>query len=163
MRKWLAAGSISPQRMLHINTAIQRACFSHETIAMTRVFTHPIQIYYEDTDHSGLVYHANYLKYFERAREHIIGGDVLAKVWAEQGIGFVVYKATLTYSDGVRFGEVCEVRTTVHAEGDFRTVWLHEFWRPDGLKPAVKSSVELVCIDRQSELVPIPGEFLATF
>ena len=25
---------------------------------------HPVQIYYEDTDHSGVVYHANYLKYF---------------------------------------------------------------------------------------------------
>ena len=31
---------------------------------------HRVQIYYEDTDHSGVVYHANYLKYFERAREH---------------------------------------------------------------------------------------------
>ena len=34
---------------------------------------HEIQIYYEDTDHSGVVYHANYLKYFERAREHMLG------------------------------------------------------------------------------------------
>ena len=32
---------------------------------------HPVTIYYEDTDLSGMVYHANYIKYFERAREEI--------------------------------------------------------------------------------------------
>ena len=36
------------------------------------VYHFPVQIYYEDTDHSGVVYHPNVLKYFERAREHVI-------------------------------------------------------------------------------------------
>ena len=37
---------------------------------MTRdqIFTHPVRIYYEDTDFSGVVYHAAYLKFFERGR-----------------------------------------------------------------------------------------------
>jgi YbgC/YbaW family acyl-CoA thioester hydrolase len=130
---------------------------------MNRIFTHTVQIYYEDTDHSGFVYHANYLKYFERAREHIIGGQVLARVWREKRVGFVVYKATLTFSEGVQFGDVCEVRTTVHADGDYRTIWQHALWRPGGVKPAVSATVELVCIDESKELVPTPGDFLATF
>ncbi|MBT6176177.1 MAG: thioesterase, partial [Deltaproteobacteria bacterium] len=44
---------------------------------------HPVQIYYEDTDLSGVVYHANYLKYFERAREHLIGPTELARLYNE--------------------------------------------------------------------------------
>ena len=51
---------------------------------------HPVQIYYEDTDLSGVVYHANYLKYFERAREHLLGPTELARLYNEDGIGVVV-------------------------------------------------------------------------
>lgn len=43
-----------------------------------------VQVYYEDTDHSGVVYHADYLKYFERARESVIGPVAL---WKEKGPG----------------------------------------------------------------------------
>ena len=35
---------------------------------MHKTFSHNVKIYYEDTDSGGVVYHANYLKYFERAR-----------------------------------------------------------------------------------------------
>ena len=43
-----------------------------------------IQIYYEDTDFSGVVYHANYLRFFERAREHILGADELVRLWRDE-------------------------------------------------------------------------------
>ena len=61
-----------------------------------------VRVYYEDTDHSGVVYHANYLKYFERAREHLLGVDELVALWNEQGVGFVVYRADITYKKGAR-------------------------------------------------------------
>ena len=51
-----------------------------------------VQVYYEDTDHSGVVYHANYLKYFERAREGVIGPQALVALWKESGLGFVAEK-----------------------------------------------------------------------
>ena len=56
------------------------------------MFTTSLQIYYEDTDLSGSVYHANYLRYFERAREHLLGPPELVRLWKDEGIGFVVYK-----------------------------------------------------------------------
>ena len=37
----------------------------------------PVRVYYEDTDVSGVVYHANYLKYMERAREHLLGVEAI--------------------------------------------------------------------------------------
>jgi acyl-CoA thioester hydrolase len=42
---------------------------------MKPVHSHPVRVYYEDTDAGGIVYYANYLKFFERARngEHCTG------------------------------------------------------------------------------------------
>ena len=117
----------------------------------------PIQIYYEDTDHSGVVYHPNFLKYFERAREHVIGTDELVRLWKEEGLGFAVYKADLTYSGGVEFGDTLDIRTTFKADGEYRIIWRHEAWRPNGRKPAVIGIIHLVCMDKNKQLRPRPS------
>lgn len=120
-----------------------------------------VQVYYEDTDHSGVVYHANYLKYFERAREHVIGVKELSRMWHEDGIGFAVYKIDIGYFEGAVFGESLDIRSTCRKEGDYRIVWTHEAWREGGSKAAVKATLELVCLDKNKRLMPIPEyEFL---
>ena len=65
-----------------------------------RTYRFQVQVYYEDTDHSGVVYHANYLKYFERAREGVISPDALVALWKKKGLGFAVYKANVSFLDG---------------------------------------------------------------
>ena len=117
-------------------------------------YRHPVQIYYEDTDVSGVVYHANYLKYFERAREHIIGGDRLAKMLAEEGIGFVVYKATMTFKEGAELGDLIEIRTVVRHESEYRAAFEQRAFRGEQL--LVDGEVELVCVDADRKLVPLP-------
>ena len=89
---------------------------------------HPVRIYYEDTDLSGLVYHANYLRYMERAREHLIGPDELVRLYNEEGVGFVVYKAEMTFKVGAKLGDVIEVRTTVEPSSDFRLVFQQDIY-----------------------------------
>ncbi len=119
------------------------------------------QVYYEDTDHSGVVYHANYLKYFERAREEIIGVNSLARMWHEDQIGFAVYKASLGYHDGAVFGDLLDIRTAWKKDGAYRVIFSHEAWRPGGTKPAVTCTLELVCLGPGKKLIPIPElEFL---
>ncbi|NQY64028.1 MAG: thioesterase family protein [Alteromonadaceae bacterium] len=125
---------------------------------MSKTYHHPVQIYYEDTDHSGVVYHPNFLKYFERAREHVIDSDTLAKLWTEKGLGFVVYKANQIFQDGVEFAEICDIRTTYELDGKYRTRWRQEVWRPNGTKPAVICEIEMVCLDKEKRLQPIPDE-----
>jgi len=127
---------------------------------MSKTYHHPVQIYYEDTDHSGVVYHPNFLKYFERAREHVIDSDRLAKLWTEKGLGFAVYKANLTFQDGVEFAEVCDIRTTYKLDGKYKTLWRQEVWRPNAKKPAVIADIEMVCLDKEKRLQPIPDEIL---
>tara|TARA_B100000614_G_scaffold245997_1_gene251603 strand:+ start:763 stop:1155 length:393 start_codon:yes stop_codon:yes gene_type:complete len=114
------------------------------------------RVYYEDTDHSGVVYHANYLKYFERAREEIIGVDVLANMWHESQTGFAVYKANIGYHDGAVFGDLLDIRSTWTKEGPYRVIFTHEAWRPGKEKPAVTCTLELVCLGPGKKLLPIP-------
>lgn len=131
------------------------------TEIQTPVHHFKAQVYYEDTDHSGVVYHANYLKFFERAREDIIGVDQLSRMWHDQGIGFAVYKASINYNDGAVFGDLLDIRTTWVKDGPYRVIFTHEAWRPGGTKPAVSCILELVCLGPGKKLIPIPElEFL---
>ncbi len=127
---------------------------------MTKIHHHSVQIYYEDTDHSGVVYHPNFLKYFERAREHVIDSDRLAKLWNEEGLGFAVYKANLTFLDGVEFADICDIRTTFELDGKYKTIWKQEVWRPNATKAAVVGIIEMVCMDKQKRLQPLPNDFM---
>jgi YbgC/YbaW family acyl-CoA thioester hydrolase len=129
---------------------------------MSTIHHHPVQIYYEDTDHSGVVYHPNFLKYFERAREHIIDSDKLAQLWQHQGLGFAVYKANLTFQDGVEFAEVCDVRSSFQLDGKYKTLWRQELWRPNASRAAVIADIEMVCLDKQKKLQPIPEDILTS-
>lgn len=119
-------------------------------------FEHRVQIYYEDTDHSGVVYHSNYLKYFERAREHMLGTRELRRLWEEEGVGFVVYKAELTFKQGAVFGDEVAIRSTVELESVFRLVFRQEAWRTADESLLVQGSVQLVCVDRDKKLVRVP-------
>lgn len=127
---------------------------------------HPVEVYYEDTDFSGVVYHANYLKYFERAREHLIGRSELTRLYREDGIAFVVYHAELSYREGAVFGDTLEVETTVTLESPYRARFHQRVWRtgqrredPGGPRsvPMVEGSVDLVTVNRAGKLVPLPA------
>ena len=121
---------------------------------MTHV--HPVRIYYEDTDHSGLVYHANYLKYFERAREHLLGPDVLVALLRDHGLGFVVYRCELQFREGAVFGDELEIRSTFTLESEYRAVFKQDVWRPQGRAPLVQGVVHMVCVDADKQLVRLP-------
>jgi acyl-CoA thioester hydrolase len=114
------------------------------------------QIYYEDTDHSGAVYHANYLKYYERAREAVIGVELLVNLWEQHTIGFAVYKADLTYFDAAQFGDILDIQTTPRMDGKYRIIWQQDAWRPNATKVAVAGRIELVCL-KNAKLIEIPA------
>lgn len=75
-----------------------------------------LRIYYEDTDFSGAVYHANYLRYMERGRTEIlraIGFDH-RMLWETRREGFVVRRIAVDYLRPARMDDVLEVTTWVH-------------------------------------------------
>ena len=121
-----------------------------------KVYHHTINVYYDDTDFSGVVYHANYLKYFEHAREHAIGQAELVRMFNEEGLGFAVYKLEMQFSDGAVFGDALDIRSYCVKESAYRLNWFQEVWRPNGTKAAVSGMVQLVCLNKDGRLVPIP-------
>lgn len=129
---------------------------------MSEIAYHPIQVYYEDTDHSGLVYHANYFKFFERAREHFLGIDMLVR-FGKEGVGFVVYKAEITYREGARFGDRLVVRSSAICQNEYRVRFKQDVLREGGEKVMVAGVLDLVCIDAKSQLIPTPDEVVERF
>ncbi|PSV40817.1 tol-pal system-associated acyl-CoA thioesterase [Photobacterium sp. GB-210] len=78
------------------------------------VFKWPVTIYYEDTDVGGVVYHANYLKFFERART-----EYLRKIGLNQqqlfslNMSFVVRSLTIDFLRGAKLDDQLMVHTVV--------------------------------------------------
>ena len=77
----------------------------------------PIRVYFEDTDFSGLVYHANYLRYFERARSDMLrcaGIDQKAAFEGGDGV-YAVAEMTIRYKRPARYDDALLVVSTVEA------------------------------------------------
>ncbi len=79
----------------------------------------PVRVYFEDTDFSGLVYHASYLRWCERGRSdflRLLGNDHRVLIAGEAGrepAAFVVRRMALEYRRPARIDEVLEVNTRV--------------------------------------------------
>jgi len=131
------------------------------TGGLLRPHIHNVQIYYEDTDFSGIVYHPNYLKYFERAREHMLGVDELVRLWDEDGIGFVVYKCAMQFKEGARYGDHLEIRSTASLQSDYRAEFSQTVWRKNGRSPLVEATIEMVAVNRTNQLVKMPTQLLS--
>ena len=77
-------------------------------------FIFPVRVYYEDTDVAGVVYHANYLKYFERGRTEWLRELGLEQdILIEQDTAFAISKAEVDYLRPARFNDALEVVTRI--------------------------------------------------
>ena len=98
------------------------AAAPHATASLDGWFTdgkhlYPLRVQYEDTDAGGVVYHANYLAYAERARSAaftLLGVDQMALL-AEQGLAFVVAMLTIRYQRPARLGDILHITTQATA------------------------------------------------
>ncbi|PKM34833.1 MAG: tol-pal system-associated acyl-CoA thioesterase [Gammaproteobacteria bacterium HGW-Gammaproteobacteria-10] len=80
-----------------------------------QTFNWPVRVYYEDTDAGGVVFYANYLKFFERARTEMLRsmGFEQDRLIDEQGIIFVVRSIQIDYLMPARFNEQINVSAIV--------------------------------------------------
>ncbi len=92
-----------------------------------------VRIYYEDTDAGGLVHHSNYLRYFERGREHLLGCDKLTELFATSKRSFVVAGMSVLYKKGARWGDVLQVRTSTVVHSPYRVEFRQDVYRGDEL------------------------------
>jgi acyl-CoA thioester hydrolase len=121
-------------------------------------FIWPVRVYYEDTDAGGVVYYANYLKFFERARTEMLRAigyeqDTLA---ITEGIIFAVRSVQVDYLNPARFNEQLQVITKLTMAKKASFSFEQIIKRGDEL--LCNSSVRIACLDAQT-LRPkaIPG------
>lgn len=99
------------------------------------VHRYALRVYYEDTDAGGVVYHANYLRWFERARSDlldVLGIDQAAALAAGEGV-YTVAEATLRYLSPAKLGDTILIETRAESVGRVSCVLSHVALR-DGVK-----------------------------
>jgi tol-pal system-associated acyl-CoA thioesterase len=119
------------------------------------------KVYYEDTDCMGVVYHANYLRYLERARTEFVG-ERLSSVagYHERGYFFMVHKMEIVFHAPGRLGDSLVVRTWIENSTRYRIVVRQIIHRSDEPKDyLVTARVTLVTANPQGELIEVPREF----
>ncbi len=112
-----------------------------------------IKIYYEDTDCGGVVYYANYLKYFERARTQYLEerGFSVAGL-ANEGTQFMVVHAEIDYRSPARYGETLTIETKLSHIGNASLTFAHVIRERTSQRLVVEGSAKLVTLDGQGKV-----------
>jgi acyl-CoA thioester hydrolase len=119
----------------------------------------PVRIYYEDTDFTGVVYHANYLRYFERGRSdffRLVGVSHSALLERPDPAAFTITRMTVDFRRAARIDDALLVRTTYDAAKGPRLFISQRITRGEAL--IATAAVEAACIDLQGRARrPPPG------
>ena len=121
-----------------------------------RTHFYPVHIFYEDTDFSGVVYHANYLKFLERARSSFLNLlDIThANLWEEHQMAFTIRKISIEYKSPAKVDDHLVIHTTYdHLEGA-RLLISQSCYREKTL--IVKADIEAACITASGKPVRSP-------
>ena len=107
----------------------------------------PVRVYYEDTDFTGVVYHAGYLRFFERGRTEFLraaGVEHAALLQLPEPCAFAITRIAVAFRQAARVDDALEVRTKYHSMRGVRIVAAQRIVR-DGTLIA-EADVEVVCI-----------------
>lgn len=117
-----------------------------------------VKVYYEDTDAAGVVYYANYLRYFERARTELFaqhGIDVAE--YHNMGRFFAITHVDIYYKRPARLGDILEITTEI-TELKNASVTLRQC-AFKGEEILVEASVTVACIDKNGRPGRLPVIF----
>ena len=129
---------------------------------MSKLLKYQVRVFYEDTDFSGYVYHANYLKYCERARSEylrVVGVDQNAMFAA--GDVFVVRRMDCEFLRPAKFEDVLEVETQLVEMGGARFELAQLVKR--GVEEIFSAKVTVAIIGAGGRPQRIPAELMVKF
>ncbi|MEY2342500.1 tol-pal system-associated acyl-CoA thioesterase [Acidithiobacillus sp. IBUN Pt1247-S3] len=123
-----------------------------------------VRVYYEDTDHGGVVYHANYLRFMERARTEMLRerGLELDRLEREDGVVFAVRRASLDFRAPARFNQLLQIETQISEVRPLRMRFVQRVAHADRL--LCRGEIEVACLSAADfRPTPIPGHVLHAF
>jgi acyl-CoA thioester hydrolase len=111
---------------------------------------HTLRVYWEDTDAGGVVFYANYLKFFERARTEWLRslGHSQQRLRDETGAIFVVSDTTVRYLSSARLDDCLRVTVVVREAGRATMVIEQQAWRGNVL--LAEGTIRIACVDAAS-------------
>lgn len=128
------------------------------------LFRWPVRVYYEDTDASGVVYHARYVAFFERARTEMLRQHNFhqQQLLSEQ-VAFVVRRMTVDYLAPARLDEQLEVQSEITCLRGASLTFAQRIVNSDGALLS-RADVLIACIDpHQMKPRALPKSIVAEF
>ena len=122
----------------------------------------PVRIYYEDTDFTGMVYHANYLRYFERGRSdffRLAGISHTALLALPEPTAFTLVRLELDFKRAARIDDALLVRTAYDEVKGARLMVSQRIMRGDEL--IAQAQVQAVCINLAGRAIRPPLTMVA--
>jgi acyl-CoA thioester hydrolase len=115
--------------------------------AAHEVFRLRLRVYWEDTDAAGIVFYANYLKFFERARTEWLRsqGYEQERLRAEGGIAFVVTDTSVRYMLPARLDDLIDVTVAVRHLGQASLSIEQQAWRAERL--LATGTIRIGCVE----------------
>jgi acyl-CoA thioester hydrolase len=116
----------------------------------------PIRVYYEDTDLSGIVYHANYLRFMERARSdmlRVIDIDQRGAIESGEGV-YAVAEVNIRYLRPARLEDELLVRSSVTALKNASCTIHQEIWRGEELLIRADVTAAFITLDGRPKRQP---------
>jgi acyl-CoA thioester hydrolase len=108
---------------------------------------HRVRVYWEDTDAGGVVFYANYLKFFERARTEWLRalGFQQQRMREAEGLMFVVSRTALSYLKPARLDDELDVTVRLREAGRASMTLFQQAWRADEL--LAEGEIRIGCVD----------------
>jgi len=123
---------------------------------MAKAHVFAVRVYYEDTDAAGIVYHASYLRFAERARTEMLRAAGLppSELLEREGRMFIVRRCAVDFVRPARLDDALEVHTSV-TEARGARVAAEQIVRR-GADEIARLRLEIACVDREGRPARLP-------
>lgn len=115
------------------------------------------RIYFEDTDVTGIVYHANYVKYFERGRTEALRAsfsDLRALMETDDPCTFAVASITIDYKRPAKLDDIISVETTLESAKGAKMIFDQAIYRGGDLLASARVTVAVITLDGRPRRMP---------
>jgi acyl-CoA thioester hydrolase len=122
---------------------------------------HPVRVYYEDTDATGRVYHASYLKFAELARTEMLRKFQIeqSQIREELKAFFVVFQCNVTYLSPAFLDDDLTVHSHLIDLKRVRMIFDQQIWRQQ--ECLAKLAIEIACVNEKGRPTRIPDSVLS--
>lgn len=116
---------------------------------MSQRFEWPVRVYYEDTDAGGVVYHSQYLNFFERTRTEWLRalGYEQDRLIEQERVVFVVRRMEVDFHRSARFNELLTVSAEIAEQRRASLSFAQEIRRTDDGELLCSARVKVACVD----------------